>query len=79
MLKKGKMKSPKEVLHEHCAKNDGCLMAGQPKWIAEAMEDYANQKVREVLGETMKKMDSALMESAKIRAEINKIKQIIYN
>lgn len=37
------MKSAKEILMEKATKNNDGFLSGQPRWIIEAMEEYANQ------------------------------------
>lgn len=43
------MKTAKEILHEHAAKNNDGFLSGQIKWLVEAMEEYAKQEVDDAL------------------------------
>lgn len=74
-----KSKTPKEILHEHCKKNDGCLMAGQPKWIAEAMIDYADLRVEAELHKMRDALNEAIRDSREVKKSIMLIKQMLLN
>lgn len=39
------MKNAKDILYEHATKNNDGFMAGQVKWVVEAMEYFAEQQV----------------------------------
>jgi len=42
------MKTAKEILFEHAAKNEDGFLTGQPKWIVEAMEEHAKTNMMKV-------------------------------
>jgi len=74
-----KNKTPREILHEHCAKNDGCLMAGQPKWIEEAMIEYSDLRISLELKKMKEEVAYAISESKKVKQDIMLIKQQLLN
>lgn len=44
------MKTAKEILHDKAHQYNDGFMTGQPKWIVEAMEEYAKQfKEKEII------------------------------
>lgn len=74
-----KSKTAKEILYEHCTKNDGALLAGQPKWIEEAMIEYSDLRVTAELHKMRDALTEAIRDSKQGRKDIMLIKQMLLN
>ena len=74
-----KNKTSKEILHEHCIKNNGCFLSGQPKWISEAMEEYSDLRIHLELQKMKESVLEAIKGSKDVRRDITIIKQMLLN
>lgn len=74
-----KSKTAKDILYEHCKKNDGALLAGQPKWIEEAMIEYSDMRITVELEKMRDSVNEAVRDSRNVKRDIMLIKQMLLN